>query len=177
MKKKWVWVTLMMFSKMVSRNSNSAFWSNSFPWIILICFRNVDFPLSPAPSSKIFTNRRIERLSRASIASISLLRRFASRSWCGSRVSRVRSLLLPLSWLASAGSKHRLRVRTTPAIVSNYANHQRLILEITWHETFWKVSKRQVNLKMWTKCPIQHMPKKTQKVNERKGNWDFSIRV
>lgn len=114
----------MTFSKIVSLNSSSAFWSNSFPCIILICFKNVDFPLSPAPRSRIFTNRRIDRLSRASIASISRLRRFASRSWFGSRVSRVLSLLLLLSWLASAGSRHRLRVRTTPAIVPNYANHQ-----------------------------------------------------
>lgn len=113
-------VTLMTFSKIVSRKSSSAFWSNSFPWMILICLRNVDLPLSPAPSSRIFTRRRTERLSRASMASISRLRRFASRSGFTSR-SRARSFpVLLSSWAASAGSRHRLRVRTTPAILYNF---------------------------------------------------------
>lgn len=97
---------------MVARNSNSAFWSNSLPWMIRICLRKVDLPLSPAPSSRILTRRLTALRSRASIASISRLLRLASRS-----ASRLRSLPSRLGCsrpVASAGSRQRLRVRTTP---------------------------------------------------------------
>ena len=47
--------------------------SNFTLCIILICFRNVDFPLSPAPSSNSLTCRRSVCLSFSSILSISLL--------------------------------------------------------------------------------------------------------
>lgn len=78
-----------------------------------ICLRNVDFPLSPAPRRRILTSRRTALLSRASIASISRLLRRASRS-CAASLSRLLSLLLPGSRLASAGRRQRLRERTTP---------------------------------------------------------------
>ena len=47
--------------------------SNLMPWIILICFKKVDFPLSPAPSNKSFTWRLKACRSFSSILSISWL--------------------------------------------------------------------------------------------------------
>lgn len=47
--------------------------SNLIPWMIRICLRNVDLPLSPAPSSSSFTCRRNVCRSFSSIRSISWL--------------------------------------------------------------------------------------------------------
>lgn len=57
---------------MVARNSSLARWSKSCPWIMRICFRKVDLPLSPAPSSNIFTSRFTYVFSRLIHLSISL---------------------------------------------------------------------------------------------------------
>lgn len=86
------------------RNSSSAFWLNSRPWMMHICLRKMDLPLSPAPSSRILSSRPIARCSRASSV-------VAALSDLGSELRATPALrsLAP----ASADSKQRLRVRTT----------------------------------------------------------------
>lgn len=57
---------------MVARNSSLASWSKSCPWMMRICLRKVDLPLSPAPSKSIFTSRFTYVLSFEIHLSISL---------------------------------------------------------------------------------------------------------
>lgn len=66
--------------KIVALNSSLAFWSKSCPWIMRICLRKVDLPLSPAPSNRIFTSLLTYVLSRLIHLSISLDFRICSTS-------------------------------------------------------------------------------------------------
>lgn len=66
-------IPFTMFWYITCWNSRTSSGSNFTLCMILICFRNVDFPLSPAPSSNSLTCRRNVCLSFSSILSISLL--------------------------------------------------------------------------------------------------------
>lgn len=59
-----------MLLYMMGRNSFKASMLKSLPWMMRICFRNVLFPLSPAPKSKTLTWRRYWTFSWAICLSI-----------------------------------------------------------------------------------------------------------